>query len=644
MVSIHQKVFHKSINEHLRNSHYYAILLFAFGLSFGTKVSIYLLWVLGVGWLISGQFKFIFQGKGNRLEKIGFFTLLGFFLLHILSLIYSADLQEGLFDLEVKLSLFLFPLFLFGSEFLKIPEKKNDVFYAFIIGLFFASLVCYLSALYNSISLIVSNENDVTPFYLLLNPFQYKSFSLFHHPSYFAMYLTVGITIILYLLDHKKSYSKKYFKLLIFLIVFFVVTVFLLSSRAGILSLLLIFIVWLFYKTKFFSIKNKYLIRSVSLISLIIVFFAVFYFGDRFSSAKKEIEDFRTAENIENVNWGSVSFRLQIWHYALQIIKDKPVLGVVTGDVKTELRKLADNDGISQIGALNLNVHNQFLETWIGIGLVGFLLLISMLMLPVLVESNLFLKLISVIIAVNFLFESMLDRLGGVAFFSFFYCLSVYSIKNESIIITKRFLYLLKRGFDIIFSFGALIFTLPVILLISFVILLERKGSILYKQTRIGKRQKEFLLLKFRSMKSGSDRVGLITIGNNDNRITSFGKFLRKYKLDELPQLINILKGEMSFVGPRPEVPKYVELYTKEQKKVLDVRPGLTDFASLIFFDENRILAEYDNPEKAYVEQVLPEKLRLSLKYIEEQNFRLDMKLIWLTIRRVFASQNQKTK
>ena len=644
MVSIRQKIFHQSINEHLRNSHYYAILLFAFGLSFGTKGSIYLLWVLGFSWLISGQFKFIFQGKGNKLEKIGFFSLLGFFLLHILSLIYSADLQVGLFDLEVKLSLFLIPLFLFGSESLKVTKNRNNVFYAFIIGLFLASMICYLSALYNSISLLVSNENDVTPFYLLLNPFQYKSFSLFHHPSYFAMYLTVGITIILYLLDHKESYSKKYFRSLVFLIVFFVVTVFLLSSRAGILSLLFIFIVWLFYKTKSFRIKNKYLIRSVSLISLIIVFIAVLYFGDRFSYVKKEIKDFRTAENVENVNWGSISIRLQIWHYALHIIKDKPVLGVGTGDVKIELKKLANDDGISQIGALNLNVHNQFLETWIGIGLVGFLLLVLIILLPVLVESNLFLKLIAVIIAVNFIFESMLNRLGGVAFFSFFYCLSVYSIKNESIIINMRFFYWLKRGFDIILSFVALIVTLPVTLIISFVILFERKGAIFYKQTRIGKHQKEFLLLKFRSMKFGSDRTGLITIGSNDNRITSFGKFLRKYKLDELPQLFNILLGDMSIVGPRPEVPKYVELYTVEQKKILDVRPGLTDFASLKFFDENRILAEYDDPEKAYVEQVLPEKLNLSLKYIEEQNFWLDIQLIWLTIRRVFSSQNQKTK
>jgi len=638
MVSILKKVFQQSINEHLRSSHYYAILLFAFGLSFGTKISIYLLWVLGVGWLISGQFKFIFQGKGNKLEKIGFFSLFVFFLLHILSLIYSADIQEGLFDLEVKLSLFLIPLFLFGSESLKVNKNRNNVFYSFIIGLFIASLICYVYALYNSISLLVGNENDVIPFYLLLNPFHYKSFSLFYDPSYFAMCITAGVIIIMYFLDQKIINSKRYLRLLISLLIFFVITIFLLSSRAGILSIIMVFVFWFYYKTKSFSIKNKYLVRSVSIISLTIVFIAVLYFGGRFSFVKKEFENFKTETNVENVAWGSVSLRLQIWHYALQLIKDKPVLGVGTGDVKTELRKLAEDDGISQIGAMNLNVHNQFLETWIGIGLVGFLLLTFLLVLPVLFEPGPLLKLIIVIVAVNFVFESMLNRLGGVAFFSFFYCLSVYSIKNESIIFSKRFYYLLKRGFDISLSFIALIFTLPVTLIISFVILLERKGPVLFKQTRIGKHQNEFVLLKFRSMKFSSDRNGLLTIGSNDDRITSFGKFLRKYKLDELPQLFNILKGDMSFVGPRPEVKKYVELYTVEQKKVLDVRPGLTDFASLKFFDENRILAEYDDPEKAYVEKVLPEKLKLSLKYIKEQSFLLDLKLIWLTIKRVFTS------
>lgn len=201
---------------------------------------------------------------------------------------------------------------------------------------------------------------------------------------------------------------------------------------------------------------------------------------------------------------------------------------------------------------------------------------------------------------------------------------------------------MIKRFFDILFSFLGIVILSPVGLIISVILLISSKGKVFFIQQRAGKNNHGFRLVKFRTMKIVTGNNSLITIGVRDPRLTKVGYFLRKYKLDELPQLINILKGDMSFVGPRPEVPKYVELYTVEQKKVLDVRPGLTDFASLKFFDENRILAEYDDPEKAYVEQVLPEKLRLSLKYIEEQSFLLDLKLIWLTIKRVFTSQKQK--
>lgn len=136
-------------------------------------------------------------------------------------------------------------------------------------------------------------------------------------------------------------------------------------------------------------------------------------------------------------------------------------------------------------------------------------------------------------------------------------------------------------------------------------------------------------------MAVGSDKQGLITVGN-DNRVTRSGRFIRKTKIDELPQLLNIIKGEMSVVGPRPEVPKYVALYTEEQKKVLSVRPGLTDFASLQYFDEQKILGESIDPEKAYVEEVMPAKLKLNLKYITEKNFGLDLKLIFKTIFRIF--------
>lgn len=146
---------------------------------------------------------------------------------------------------------------------------------------------------------------------------------------------------------------------------------------------------------------------------------------------------------------------------------------------------------------------------------------------------------------------------------------------------------------------------------------------------------KNFHLLKFRSMRSGADKSGQLTIGN-DNRVTRVGRFIRKTKLDEFPQLLNIIKGDMSVVGPRPEVPKYVALYTEEQKKVLSVRPGLTDYASLQYFDEQRILGASSDPETTYVKEVMPEKIRLSLKYVSERSFSVDIKLIFKTIARIF--------
>ena len=159
-------------------------------------------------------------------------------------------------------------------------------------------------------------------------------------------------------------------------------------------------------------------------------------------------------------------------------------------------------------------------------------------------------------------------------------------------------------------------------------ILLSSKGGIFYRQIRIGKGQQEFELLKFRSMKPGSDKAGQITVGNNDSRITGIGKVLRKLKLDEIPQLINVIKGEMSIVGPRPEVPKYVNMYSAQQLKVLEVRPGLTDLASIEFINENEILGKSDNPEEEYIKVIMPKKLALNIQYIENQSFFGDLWLI----------------
>ena len=151
----------------------------------------------------------------------------------------------------------------------------------------------------------------------------------------------------------------------------------------------------------------------------------------------------------------------------------------------------------------------------------------------------------------------------------------------------------------------------------------------------MGKNGKDFLLWKFRTMKPDSDKKGLLTVGGRDPRVTGIGYFLRKYKLDELPQLFNVLSGEMSLVGPRPEVRKYVEMYSPEQLKVLEVKPGITDYASIEYSKENELLAKSSDPEKTYIEEIMPAKLKLNMKYIEEKSFWTDLKIIFRTVGKI---------
>ncbi|MBL1007580.1 MAG: sugar transferase [Escherichia coli] len=191
------------------------------------------------------------------------------------------------------------------------------------------------------------------------------------------------------------------------------------------------------------------------------------------------------------------------------------------------------------------------------------------------------------------------------------------------------------RFFDIIFSIIGLVILSPIFIVLYLLIRIESKGGGFYSQERIGKNGKPFKLYKFRSMRIGSDKKGLITIGEKDNRITKTGFILRKYKLDELPQLWNVFIGDMSLVGPRPEVKKYTDLYTEEQKQVLQVRPGITDWASIKYVDENKILGEAKDPDEAYVNLIMPNKIKLNMVYIQHQTLGEYFKIIFTTFKEI---------
>lgn len=197
----------------------------------------------------------------------------------------------------------------------------------------------------------------------------------------------------------------------------------------------------------------------------------------------------------------------------------------------------------------------------------------------------------------------------------------------------------MKRIFDLICSALGIVVLSPIFIIVFLLIKIESPGPGFYTQQRVGRNGRMFNLFKFRTMHLNADKLTAITVGARDPRITRTGYYLRKYKIDELPQLINVVRGDMSLVGPRPELKKFVDLYTPEQREVLTVRPGITDFASLEFRNENELLEGKEDPIKYYVDEILPAKLALSLRYVRTRSFLLDIKIILRTIKAVFVNR-----
>ena len=192
------------------------------------------------------------------------------------------------------------------------------------------------------------------------------------------------------------------------------------------------------------------------------------------------------------------------------------------------------------------------------------------------------------------------------------------------------------RLFDIISSGIGLLCLAPVFVVMAIWIKLDSRGPVFYRQTRVGRYGRDFRIFKFRSMRVGSDKGRQITVGERDPRITRSGYFIRRYKIDELPQLINVFLGDMSIVGPRPEVRKYVDLYSEEQRKVFQVRPGITDLASIKYLNENELLSQVDDPDTYYIDVIMPDKLAINLEYIRHQSFMGDIKIIFNTLFKIF--------
>ncbi len=196
---------------------------------------------------------------------------------------------------------------------------------------------------------------------------------------------------------------------------------------------------------------------------------------------------------------------------------------------------------------------------------------------------------------------------------------------------------MIKRAFDVVFSVIGLVLLAPLLILIAIIIKLDSKGPVLFIQGRVGKNNKDFKIFKFRTMRVQSHKKGLLTLGNDDSRITKTGYFLRRYKIDEFPQLINILIGDMSFVGPRPELRYYVNFYNEDDMGIFAVRPGITGLASLKYRNEVELLKAAENPEDFFINTIIPDKLKFNKEYIKRRNFFFDLKLIFITIIKVIT-------
>jgi len=403
----------------------YVITIIAFIIPFGIRLLPSFIILLGLSWLFTGGIKrsveyFFYSKERNR-----FFILLLilFYCFHLLSLLFTENIKTGTFDIQVKLSFILIPLFLSG-----IPKNSidlNKVLNSFFIGTLIAAILCFFIATWNSLDFdsgkiifdVQPGENYWENFFL------YDRFSTFHHPSYFAMFILFSLAIGFYYLNpNKKSFFGNRF--IIIAIIFLSVTLFLLSSRAGLLVWFILIIVFglTFIKKR----TRKYYRLAIPFVILVAAFSLLLSKISRYNTVKEEFKTYEdyTLENIKS----SIGTRMVLWEEALHVIKRNFFFGVGQGDIKTELFRQAKKKGCSQIVEKNLNVHNQFLETFVGLGIGGFILLILILFGPVITLKGKYFELFIyfiLIVTVNFVFESMFNRLAGVFFFVFFYCLFI---------------------------------------------------------------------------------------------------------------------------------------------------------------------------------------------------------------------------
>jgi O-antigen ligase len=419
----------------LNNISYLSLLTIAFIFPFGIGLLPYLLWFAGLAWLLEG--KLLIKTKNAFTKKILFYyfiLFLVFYLLHLLSVFNSANSKEAWFDIQVKLAIVVFPFIIFTSNDL-IKKKINNILIALLAGTIIAVLICFFNSLFQSFHLsdghlvfrVHPGNQDWNNYFLA------DYFSVFHHPSYFAMFISLSIAIVFYLGFSKRDIVNLQWWQYILLLIFLSVALFLVSSRAGLIIWAMIIIYFFISDLTGRYTFNEKILSFLPLVLLAGVLVFLLINGSRFRVVADEISNIEK-DRQKGECTGSSEIRVVMWGRGLEIIKDNFLLGTGTGDVKDKLQRNAEIEGYSIVKDRNFNVHNQYLETWMGIGVFGFVLLLLLLFIPLFFRSRHYLlPYLIIILSTSFLFESMLNRLAGVMFFSFFLSLLVFCHQQEEV-------------------------------------------------------------------------------------------------------------------------------------------------------------------------------------------------------------------
>jgi len=419
----------------LNNISYLSLLTIAFVFPFGISWLPYLLWFAGLAWLLEGKILMKIKNAFTNKILIFYFVLfLVFYLLHLLSVINSTNSNEAWFDIQVKLALVVFPFIIFTSNNL-IKRNINNILIALVAGTIIVVLICFFNSLFHSFNIsdghlvfqVHPGNQDWNNYFLG------DYFSVFHHPSYFVMFISLSIAIVFYLKFSKRDiiYLKGW--QFVLLLIFLSVALFLVSSRAGLIIWVMIIIYFFINDLAVRYTFNEKILSFLPFVLLAGVLVFLLINGNRFRVVADEISDIKKSDQ-EHECTGSSEIRVVMWERALDIIKDNPMLGTGTGDVKDKLQKNAEIEGYSIVKDRNFNVHNQYLETWMGIGFFGFIILLLLFFVPLFFKSRHYLlPYLIIILSTSFLFESMLNRLAGVMFFSFFLSLLVFGHQAEEV-------------------------------------------------------------------------------------------------------------------------------------------------------------------------------------------------------------------